>query len=1234
MFLKSLELNGFKSFPVRTKLEFGPGMTSIVGPNGCGKSNISDAIRWVLGEQSAKLLRSSKMEDCIFSGTDDRKPLGMAEISLTLAECENTLATDYHEVTVTRRVFRSGEGQYFINKTSCRLKDIQRLFMDTGIGTNSYSLMEQGRVDLILSSRPEDRRSIFEEASGITKYKTDKREALRKLDQTEINLTRLADIIKEAKRQIISIQRQAGKARRVKKFRDELRSMDIFVSRETLQTMDTELQSLETRMASLTETIEAFQQDIQSMQQKNEALRNSFNETERNITSVTQNSADLRAKLDQTRQSIDINQNRIKELQEFIQRDSDDTAKANRDIEKERQTFEQAQKSLEKANNELIACEKSLRDKSQQNAEHEQAQEKITKEIDNLRTNSMELESRLSKHQNKLNEMEAGDRTIVNDRERTAAEKSNLTRLYEGYNKKQSDFSEILNKLNSEVSQAETELELHLKDHSAVSDSIKTIEVKRAECLVHISADKKQIDFLNNSFAEDSQAPDATEQVLDKADSLAIDRSHILGALAQQLDTQPEFQTALKAALRFWLEAVVITDMADALILMRALEGRDQSALQLLVADMPEISRRCASAMACQGGQESGVGGQESDNNGEQYIPLWSRVSCPDRIRPLVERLLANVFVIESLDNLPVNIPSQTVYVTRRGALVKGSGVLECYRMNLQANNPLARKHLLSELEESIASLQSELKTYDTELTELKSKQNACQTSAQQARSSLEEKKQAFARQEGENQSIRKQADQTRENLETVTWELQELEKHGSSVETRSAIITEMDQISAQMAENKVTIVNQNLELKRLEQEQKHIQTSVMEANIRFAQCKQTVEHLKTQCNPMAERITEHEELINNRSLRITRYQSDLEDLRKAISDAQEQIPLLNEEIQRVTSSLNEIREQRKNAQSQWEAIDEKIKANRESLDECRNQQNELNGKCIEYRMKRQNVVDRITSEYRMPADAIRSEPEPEWPDGKPDMETLENTIGELRAKIEAIGPVYEGAIEEYEQLQERSDFLNRQQDDLVKSKQQLRDMIRKINKTTIELFTQTFAAVNDNFQTTFKQLFGGGSAKLMLADEEDILESGIEIIARPPGKRLQGVSLLSGGERTLTAVALLFAIYLVKPSPFCVLDELDAALDDANIGRFIKVLKEFLEQSQFLVITHNRQTIAAADILYGITMEEFGVSKVVSMKFSDQKNLPSEPTKETAKKASTAEPSSVKSESVPDEAS
>ncbi len=1185
MHLKCLEISGFKSFPVRTRLEFGKGMTAIVGPNGCGKSNVSDAIRWVLGEQSAKLLRGTKMEDCIFNGTDDKKPLGMAEVSLTFSDCEGTVDTEFNEITLTRRVFRSGEGQYFINKTPCRLRDIQRLFMDTGVGTNSYSLMEQGRVDLILSSRPEDRRAVFEEASGITKYKTDKREALRKLEQTEANLVRLADVIKEVKRQIISLQRQAGKARRVKALREELRGLDIFVSRERLKAMDSDIGQLDAQAASNRERIEAFQSGIEMLEQANESLRGALSEAEQEIAAAAQEEGELRSRLERAERLIVAGELRVEELRELLKRDSSDAEKAASELDQQRRAFESALAAMGKAKGELEAAEKELNEKMRLHAEHEQAQEKMRLSIESFYSESMEFENRMLKLQNRHHDMEVHDRSTASRRERTAAEQANLARVLDGYEKRLAEFVDVLGKLKEDAAVSQEALSAATAERDALDGAAKAAERKRAECMLKISAAEARLDIIRKGAEGDGAFPAGAMRLLDESNPLGIARERVLGALCDQVEAPPEFRTPLETALRPVLDAIVVFGFADGLDCLRKLEAGDFGPARLLAMDVP-------------GGDAPGAPDEGAG------VALLDKITCPEKMLPLARRLLAGVRVVENLDDVPSTIPRGVTYVTFGGALACGSGAMELYRRDSGSGNPLARKHQLLELDEKMTGLKSELAACDAELAGLVEKRAARGESVADGQAALAEAHKALARKEGEYQGLSGQADRIRENFETVSFELQELEKEGSSVEERSAILKEIDEVRSEMARVKDLIAKRKAEHQEMEQERRKFAAAESDARVSFAQRKQAAEHLTAQHGPLEQRIADLESLVKDRTARSVSYSADIEAQLKAVAGAREQLPAVTKEMENNASRMSELRGRRTSAQASWQRSSDELKAKRGSLDEVRERQNEINGRLIEQRMKRQAMMDRVTSEHRIAPDAIAGEPEPQWSEeGRPDMETLENKVGELRARIEAIGPVYDGAIDEYQQLEERHTFLLSQQDDLVKSKQQLMDMIRKINQTTTDMFAQTFDVINKNFQVIFKQLFGGGSAKLMLADEEDVLESGIEIIARPPGKPLQSVSLLSGGERALTAVSLLFAIYMFKPSPFCVLDELDAPLDETNIGRFIKMLQGFLEQSQFVVITHNRQTISAASVLYGVTMEEFGVSKIVSMRFAERED-------------------------------
>jgi len=1191
--LKSLELIGFKSFADRTVLEFGEGVTAIVGPNGCGKSNISDAIRWVLGEQSARLLRGSKMEDCIFSGTEVRKPLNLAEVSLTFTDCETVLGTAYHEITVTRRVFRTGEGQYFINKTPCRLKDIQRLFMDTGIGTNSYSLMEQGRIDLILRARPDDRREVFEEASGITKYKTDKREALRKLEQTENNLLRLADIIKEVKRQIISLQRQAGKAARYRTFFDEMRRLDIFISREKLTAFAGELQTMDATIASLDETIAKLQQDIQAREQQSETLRNGLSDIEGEISGQRQADMEMQTLLERTRQEVDINRRRMHELEDLIKRDTRDIAGATHELDKDRRALAQSQAQLKEVGEKLKAAEADLLAKSQKNAQHEQAMDQTKQDVQKMLGEMLELDDRHSKLQNELHQMESEDRHIVSRRERCAAEQANLKLVLENHDKRRAESAQTLKALTDAVNEADQGLKNLLADRDRLAADIKDKESRRNENQSQAAALTAQIALLTKSLAEKDEFSEGAKQILNDPAALGAAREHVLGALTDQITAESDYAKALEAVLRIWLDAVVVTNVACARDLLRRLSADAQSSICLLAASVSDAVIESAALPTF------------------PAVALVEHVTAAEAVRPLLQRLLGNVWVVDSLEALPPVIPPQAVYVTRQGALVRGNGSCELYRDDARVRNPLAQRHQVAAFQKTLSGLHVAAEALASEIAADALRQTAQDDAIRQVRVTLEEKRQALARREGEQELVVRQANQVRDNLETVTYELRELEKQGSSPERKSAMIAEMDKARARRGEVKLMVETKNRDLTALDQDHKQMLNDVMAANVRAAQHRQAVEHLMAASPPLSDRIAQAEAMIRERAARVEEYRSAIEALKQSVAEAQQRIPDIETTLKTQAERLKVLQEQRERQQADFKLLEEQIKKQRVDIEAQRTRKNDLTVKCAESRMKHEHILERVTGEYRLTADAIRAEPEPEWSDGgRPAMEVMETQVAELRAKIEAMGPVNTAAIEEYKQLQERFDFLTQQQDDLVKSKQQLMDLIRKINQTTTELFSKTFAQINENFQTMFQQLFGGGTAKLILTDEEDILECGIEVYARPPGKRLQSISLMSGGESTMTAVALLFSIYMVKPSPFCLLDELDAALDDSNIHRFVKVLKSFLNQSQFLVITHNRQTIGAAGTLYGVTMEAEKVSRIVSMRFKEHHHaeVPSHP--------------------------
>ena len=1178
MYLKSLEIVGFKSFADKTRLEFEPGMTAIVGPNGCGKSNVADSLRWVLGEQSAKALRGAKMEDVIFNGTDTHKPLGMAEVSLCLADCEAVLGTDYNEVTITRRVFRTGEGQYFINKTACRLKDIQRLFMDTGIGTNAYSLMEQGRIDKILSSHPEDRRAVFEEASGITKFKADKREALRKLEQTEANLLRLDDIIKEVKRQIISLQRQAGKAKRYQELHSRLRAFDLYATRERLQSLESEIGALEKQLAGWVQQDQAAHQAIEQAEAHATGLRAEIEQAEQRMREAMEASVTARTELDRVRELARHNVERIQEMKTLAERDTRDAEEARARREQHEAHVREQETKLARAVQDRTTAERELADHVARLAEAEKAVDEAGKLLHRLRAEQVDLDMRLANLQNELNALDAKERTNTLRRERLAAEHGETQRAVEMYEQRQVDMGSRLVTLREDAEKTRARLDLLQNQRLDKTSSVSGLKQALSDLRAQAAARKARIELLEASREQREGFSEGARALLGTGGKLKIDRALILGPLAEQIRIEPACQIALEAALRPWLDAIVVQGQAGALAILTEMERQAAGAVRLLSVDAapppPAVS-------------------------GQRLLDL---VKTSDPVRQALERVIGNIVLVDQVSDIPNPLPAGSAYVTKRGVLIGADGKAELWKHDEAQGNPLARQQALADWKTQLDDLQQQMATHEASLKQLQQEELSVEQAISEARRELEERRRALNVAEGENQVFGQEAKQARERADTVAWELKSIEEqHHTGDDRRTRITNEMDELRKRQDEIRSTLSSRTEALRELEQNRSRCVNETGDRRVRFSEARQAATSIETTMAQLTARVTELSTLIEERSRGVITYQARITDLEKAVAEAEARVAPLEAEAAEQARQLDTLKQQREKVSAQLHESEASLRVQRAQLEDLRKQRSQAEVELAQQRMRRQNQVDRITGEYRIAVDQVAAAPEPEWDEGgRPDREVLETLIAELHTKIEAMGAVNLVAIEEHRELEERFQFLTQQQTDLVNAKDQLMEMIKQINKTTTEMFAQTFEQVNTNFQKLFTKLFGGGTAKLVLIDEGDVLESGIEIIARPPGKKLQTVSLLSGGERTMTAVALLFALYEVKPSPFCVLDELDAALDDANIGRFVKTVQEYLVNSQFVVITHNRQTISAARALYGVTMEQQGVSKIVSVKFSE----------------------------------
>ncbi len=1188
MHLKSIEIVGFKSFADKTRLSFEPGMTAIVGPNGCGKSNVSDAIRWVLGEQSAKALRGTKMEDCIFNGTQNRKPLGMAEVSITFTNCEEVLQTDYHEVTITRRVFRSGEGQYFINKTACRLRDVQRLFMDTGVGTSSYSFMAQGRIDQILSARPEDRRSIFEEASGITKYKADKTEALRKLAHTEANLLRLADVIREVKRQIGSLQRQAGKARRYKELKDEMRGFDLYAARCRLRDFDKASSQLEITTRELTAKSNQLHEDIEIRETEHHAQREALLQMERDISATMEASIQAQSRLDRTQDQIRMNTQRIEEYRTLAERDTREVQELQRQLAARRESLSELDANLQNVKEQRELARGELARTTTEYDSHRREIDSLRSRVQQLREEIVTLEARASSVHNQLMQIESQERATVIQRERLRAEKQQLSEVATEYRNRLAEQRKQQELLRTAAEEAATQCARIEEERKTIAADIAQEQQARSGLQSKMAGFETRLEMLADADEVKADFPGGTQMLLDPDNPLALAEGEMLGPLTRLFRVQEAHTRAVETALRTSLDAVVARDADTAGRLLSQIADAGKGATRLLPL-LDDTTPPPPPPPPLPAGTQRLLDVIETDGAA---------------IRSTLSLLLGEVLLVESPSAVPPNLRNAFSLVTPDGRMFHRNGLLEFSMNEPGTTNPLRRRQAMDAAESARQAALRELATCDANLARQRKALQQTEQALTEARSKQDQARRELAQKDGEGQIVEREAKTAAQRLETVSWELEQLLASGSKWDADKARLTD-EQTRTREAREAAASETQaaNQALHRLETRHSELQTQLTERRVTFSTADQRMEQFKVQRESITQRIAEIEGSLTGREQGINAYRTSLQDLEHNVATAKDQLAGMEEAVSLHTSKATALREKRTGQAQALNESEQNLGRLRQEWESTQNRKATADVEFAEVRMRRQNLCDRVSADYRLSVQDILTAPEPEWGDDAPmPLDSMETHVAELRTKLDAMGPVNLVAIEEYQEHEERYTFLSQQESDLQNAKTQLTEMIEKINETTSEMFKTTFEQANNNFEQMFAKLFNGGSARLVLVNEEDVLDCGIEIIARPPGKRLQNISLLSGGERTLTAVALLFAIYQIKPSPFCMLDELDAPLDDSNIGRFTDVLKQFLHQSQFVVITHNRRTISVANVIYGVTMPERGVSKIMSMKFRDDK--------------------------------
>ena len=1173
MHLQSLELFGFKSFADKTILNFHEGITAIVGPNGCGKSNVLDAVRWVLGEQSAKSLRGEEMADVIFNGSETRKPVGFAEVSLNLTNCEKDLGIDWHEVRVTRRIHRDGNSEYFLNKIPCRLRDIQDLFADTGIARTAYSMMEQGKIDLILSSRPEDRRAVFEEAAGITKYKTQKREALRKLEATEANLLRIGDVIKEVKRQIGSLQRQAGKARRYQALHSDLRVVETHHARKQLDSLERELTACRQEIDRIAQSDHAARKKIDESEKALAEERRALDKIDIEIADSRAEVQRLKSEIGAHRSRIEFNRQRADDLAELIQR-------ARREIADAEKKRKQHAAEIEQTNNSIAEIERHLSEKEAELVQLTSLTGEIQKNRTERGTRLQELQLALSKSGSRILAIEEERSGTKTRRELTHAQIEHLAREIQ-------TLTEARVKLVRQIA-----ISLQGGQREAID-----VEATLREKQELLSDEERNLTVLDRTLAEKRSRLDVLRQLNEQGEGLAHGsqavlkgignpekfRESIAGSLVAQLDVDPTFIPAIEAALGRNLHAIVLKDANVASEIIARLRKRKLGQAALLI---PQLA----------GPEQQSV---------RKVLPsgalAWAndKLTSPRSLEPLVRQLLGSVVIFSDLQEALECKKSEPALAmaTLAGEFVSAEGIVFGGSSEVRAASLLERKAQIANLAKEEAALAEE-------------RSSVC-AKRDEGKTALE----IAAR-------LQRQISEAERKIDNLQSEKTALERQVAAADERSAQLEpELQAMRRQLAKEQTELVAFEAAQKQTALREGELIERINELRLAIATERQRHENLIAQHEPMRARETEMVELIAVREADITMYE---EKLTAHAEESRESEGLIkNQTAQREEAEANaakiaELRATRLAAISDRES---ELRRLRDSLGELQGRRGHQQVRESQLQMKIDNLAEHISRSYLVDLRAFVADEaafekvlraqlkrgagfQPATDRQDADVTNLaeadlEKLILDLRNQLDNMGPVNLDAVQEYDELEERYKFLEAQNNDLTNSRRDLLDVIAQINSTTRKLFGDTFVQVRGNFREMFAELFGGGRADLSLLDENDPLDCGIEIIAKPPGKQLQSVSLLSGGERAMTAVALLFAIYMVRPSPFCILDEVDAPLDESNINCFIRMLDRFVCQSQFIIITHNKRTIAKADVLYGVTMEQRGVSKLVGMKLT-----------------------------------
>lgn len=1183
MYLKKLELKGFKSFADRTVLDFNQGVACVVGPNGSGKSNITDAVRWVLGEQKVKTLRGAKMEDIIFNGTTHRSALGMAEVSLHFDNTSRYFPVDYTDVIVTRRIYKSGESEYLLNNTVCRLKDVREMFMDTGIGTDGYSIIGQGKIESILSGNGDDRRQVFEEAAGIVKYKAKKKEAVRKLENTELNLVRVEDIAGELKGRIEPLRKESEKAKEYLGLTDELKDIEINLFLNELDKVEGKLKKTEQEYQLQSEVYQGFKQQHDQEQEGFKVIERQIFDFE----NVQNQHNDTYRNLSESYREVD---GEIGIIDERIRSYNNDLVRLEMEIKNLRVQLKdnEALKNEQLLQQSSMAESLSVIETAYQAAETEhqrlsEALKQLTEAHEGSRNEIISL----------LNEMERNkseSKHLLENKQRYELQRNQLQEELQKSSTKRSELSETLKGFADQLEQAALQIQaqkdqVKALDGEGTAASQKTAQLlqSRQQAQVAFEKTKTELKMLKN-MEQNMEGFDYGVKNLVGHLKKTNDLNGFVGVVADLIQIPEEMETAIDIALGKGLQNVVCEDETSVKRMIEVLKAQKYGRVTFLPLSNLQSSQTVVASEI---------------KASEGYLGLASDLIHYDSdLRPAIEYLLSRTLIYKDYDSAAKALKiknNRLRMVTLDGDLLIPGGAITGGSVKQKTTGVLNRKTKIEQLEKDLVQMEKALGEMDHQEAELKKALSQIQIRRESASLELQQ----FERDAQELNLRAKGAGMALEQSEADEKKLmRDFEGLGSEVvklDERIVLLAE------QLREKMVRVETLENTMKQGSAEQENLSAAFTEVSQKRTDLAVKMAGDREKQEAYGREIHRLEQLLNEQSESAAAKSKQIESLdarkQKALDEKEAALMKkisLSEDIEAIKASISTLSEEKEALRASLAEKSEALGQIALDVEAAGYRVHALEIEMTKWTVERESVVKSIESLYEMSveeASGLRKEL---------DEKMVTQRAKQIKSRLKELGDVNTGSIKEYEEVSERYHFLKEQMDDLIKGQNVLKKMIKELDTTMEQQFAETFEAIRSNFGEVFRALFNGGTADLKIVDEENLLESDIEIYAQPPGKKLQNLNLLSGGEKSLTAIALLFSTLKYKPAPFCMLDEIEAALDDVNVYRFAEFLKEFSTDSQFVIITHRKGTMEIADILYGVTMEEYGVSKIVSVKLED----------------------------------